>query len=167
LRDGAPVHIDALGVGGEAIGHLESNNIQVEPMVGYDTKCCEGQSDKASHKLRFRNLRALLHWRFREMLDPDTGDNIALPPDPKLKADLCAPLWKLTPGGILVEEKEQIKKRIGRSPDDGDAVIYCSASAIKNSAVVELTRQQAPLHNVFTLSQAGQQQPNHNVFGGR
>jgi len=94
--------------------------------VGYDTDSCLGQYDKATGRLRFRNRRAMIHWRFRESLDPVTGDKIALPPDPELKADLCAPLWKLTAGGILVEEKDEIKKRIGRSPDKGDAVIYAS-----------------------------------------
>lgn len=126
IRDKAVVHVDALGVGGETIGHLETNGIQVEAVVGYDTDAVKGELDKATGRLRFRNRRALAHWRFRESLDPVTGDNVALPPDPELKADLCAPMWKLTPGGILVEEKEEIKKRIGRSPDKGDAVIYAS-----------------------------------------
>lgn len=126
IRDKAVVHVDALGVGGETIGHLETNGIQVDAVVGYDTDSCLGRYDKATGRLRFRNRRALIHWRFRESLDPVTGDKIALPPDPELKADLCAPLWKLTAGGILVEEKDEIKKRIGRSPDKGDAVIYAS-----------------------------------------
>ena len=126
IRDRAVVHVDALGVGGETIGHLETNNIQVDAGVGYDTESVKGQYDKATGRLKFRNRRALSHWRFRESLDPVTGDKIALPPDPELKADLCAPLWKLTPAGIQIEEKDEIKKRIGRSPDRGDAVIYAS-----------------------------------------
>jgi hypothetical protein len=40
----------------------------------------------------------------REALDPDQPDGsaIALPPDPELRADLCAPTWKLTARGILL-----------------------------------------------------------------
>lgn len=166
LRDGAPVHVDALGVGGETIGHLESNGIQVDPIVGYDTKSVDAQTDKATGRLRFRNLRAMLWWRFRESLDPETGDHIALPPDQKLKADLCTPLWKLTPGGILIEDKEQIKKRLGRSPDDGDAVIYCSANSPKLSAVRMFPQSQDTMADVFTLSGSTQRQ-DYNVFGGR
>lgn len=131
LRDAAPVHVDALGVGGETVGHLESNNIQTVAVVGYNTDLVEHEVDKASRSLRFRNYRALIHWRFREMLDPKTGANIALPPDPELKADLCSLMFKLTAGGILVESKEEIKKRLGRSPDTSDAVIYCSINTIK------------------------------------
>jgi hypothetical protein len=53
-----------------------------------------------------------------------------LPPDRELLIDLCAPTWKLTPRGIQVEAKEDLIKRIGRSPDKGDAVVY--ALAIKH-----------------------------------
>ena len=133
VRDGAPVHVDALGVGGETVGHLQANNILTVAIVGNDTKGVEGERDRATGRLKFRNLRAMLHWRFRESLDPVNGEHIALPPDPQLKADLCAPLWKLTPGGILIEDKEEIRRRIGRSPDDGDAVIYCSVCTARQS----------------------------------
>ena len=126
IRDQAPVHVDALGVGGETVGHLESAGIQTIAVSGYDTKRCDIERDKATGKLKFRNLRAMMFWRFRESLDPVTGLNVSLPPDPELKADLCCAMWKLTPGGILIEQKEDIKKRIGRSPDKGDAVLYCS-----------------------------------------
>lgn len=169
LRDGAPVHVDALGVGGETIGHLESNGMQVIPIIGYDTASCVAQHDKATGQLGFRNLRAMLHWRFREMLDPENGDNIALPPDPKLKADLCAPLWRIGPGGILIEEKDQIKKRLGRSPDDGDAVIYCSVNTIRTRAVGLFPNQQDTFQDIFTIAQhsQAQQQTNYDIFGGR
>lgn len=125
VRDRAVCHVDALGVGGEAIGHLESNGIQTVSVIGYDTERCANQRDRATHKLKFRNLRAMLWWRLREALDPKTGEGVSLPMDSELKADLCAPLWKLTPGGILIEDKDETKKRIGRSPDKGDAVVYC------------------------------------------
>ena len=79
--------------------------------------------------MEFYNKRALVHWRFREALDPgqEGGSVIAIPPDPQLFADLTAPRWSLTTRGIKIEEKLEIKKRIGRSPDDGDAVIMAWA----------------------------------------
>ncbi|MFA5158672.1 MAG: terminase family protein [Patescibacteria group bacterium] len=166
VKDAAPIHVDALGVGGETIGHLESNGMQVEPIVGYDTKSCVAQTDKATGRLTFRNLRAMIHWRFRESLDPETGDNIALPPDPKLKSDLCAPLWQMKPGGIQIEEKSEIKKRIGRSPDDGDAVIYCSINTPKLINKANRPQHQSTVADIFTLS-SRQQQTDYNIFGGR
>ena len=37
--------------------------------------------------------------------------------------DLSAPRWKLLARGVQVEAKEDIVKRIGRSPDRGDAAV--------------------------------------------
>lgn len=48
---------------------------------------------------------------------------LALPPDRELRADLTAPRWNMTPRGIQVESKDDVKQRIGRSPDAGDAVV--------------------------------------------
>jgi hypothetical protein len=49
---------------------------------------------------------------------------VALPPDDKLTGDLAAPRYKQASGGRLqVESKDDIKKRLGRSTDHGDAVV--------------------------------------------
>ena len=79
----------------------------------------------ASGTLEFRNRRAEVWWKFREALDPNSGEDIALPPDLELMADLTAPTWFLSTQGIQIEEKDAIKKRLGRSPDCGDAVVMC------------------------------------------
>ncbi len=76
--------------------------------------------------LRFTNLRAYAYWALRDALDPEKGDGIMLPPDSELKADLCAPRWMMRVNGIQVELKDDIAKRIGRSPDAGDAVVMAS-----------------------------------------
>ena len=76
-----------------------------------------------SGKLKMRNLRAELYWRMRDALDPAYGDDLALPPDPELLADLCSARYRNTTAGVIVEEKSEIKARIGRSPDVGEAVI--------------------------------------------
>jgi len=43
--------------------------------------------------------------------------------DLTLTAQLCAPRYKFKAGKTLVEKKEEIKKRLARSPDRGDAYI--------------------------------------------
>jgi hypothetical protein len=48
---------------------------------------------------------------------------VALPPDASVKADLAAPSWELTARGIKIEDKGEIRKRRGRSPDEGDAIV--------------------------------------------
>ena len=72
----------------------------------------------------FANIRAAAWWNMREILDPANGYDIALPPDDALTGDLTSPKWKPLSGGkILVESKEDIKRRIGKSTDEGDAVV--------------------------------------------
>ncbi|AWB24533.1 hypothetical protein DA075_29830 [Methylobacterium currus] len=76
-------------------------------------------------RIAFVNRRAEAWWRFREALDPDQngGSPIALPPNPELRADLCAPTWTLTARGIQIESKDDLRKRLGRSPGKGGAVV--------------------------------------------
>ena len=46
-----------------------------------------------------------------------------LPPDQELLSDLTAPHWSMTTQGIKIEPKEDIVKRLGRSPDCADALV--------------------------------------------
>lgn len=76
----------------------------------------------SSGLLKFANTRAAMWWCMREKLDPNNGYDIMLPDDPMLIGDLVAPRKKQRSDGvIIIESKEDIKKRIGRSTDDGDA----------------------------------------------
>ena len=141
VRDGAPVHVDVIGPGGAVIDWLRSNNVHAVPINSSEAAPI-GSTDKRTGRLKFKNMRSFMWWRMREALEPNIGLNVALPPDPELKADLTAPLWQLTPQGIQVEPKEDtigvdgvkiagIKRRLGRSPDKGDAVVYCLTSTPK------------------------------------
>lgn len=77
----------------------------------------------SSGQIEFYNLRAAATWHLREMLDPARNSTVCLPPDDRLATDLSTPRWKNIAGGkIVIESKDDIKKRIGRSPDMGDAV---------------------------------------------
>jgi hypothetical protein len=78
-----------------------------------------------SRELEFSNKRAAAWWHMRELLDPAFDSQIALPPCDLLTGDLTAPRrGRMTSAGKLtVESKPDIRKRLGRSPDDGDAVV--------------------------------------------
>lgn len=101
---------------------------RIKELEGYDARvhpvnfgCKTDRTDK-SGLLGFANVRAAMWWNMREMLDPDSGNDIALPDEPLLIGDLVTPRKKTrSDGKILIESKEDIKKRIGRSTDDGDA----------------------------------------------
>lgn len=123
LDPGVRVNCDAIGYGASATERLRD-----APPMGYGLAALAvnvaGKSNYGdrSRRLAMKNLRAELYWRLRDALDPDYGSTLALPPDRELKADLCAPTWKLTPAGVQIEEKSEIAARLGRSPDCGDAV---------------------------------------------
>lgn len=78
-----------------------------------------------SGELGFENWRAAGWWMLRELLDPQSGVDVCLPDDDELTGDLTAPkLERINSNGkMLVESKDKIKKRIGRSTDSADAVI--------------------------------------------
>lgn len=121
-RDSCGVVVDVGGgYGGAVTLRLKDNGVE---SIGFNGASASTAKTKDG-KLAFVNKRAEAWWRMREELDPDQegGSCIALPPDPELRADLCAPTWKLTARGIQIESKEDIKKRIGRSPGKGDAVV--------------------------------------------
>jgi hypothetical protein len=92
-------------------------------------------------QLTFYNRRAEAWWRMREELDPGQGGGsvLALPPDASVKADLAAPRWELTTRGIKIEDKNEIRKRLGRSPDEGDAIVMCLSEGAR-AAAAELRR---------------------------
>ena len=106
----------------------------------------------------FVNQRAEWWWLFREALDPnnDPADLPKLPPDPKLKAQLCAPTWKLKGTNIQIEEKQEIKKRLGASTDRADAVIQAWSrreqavlmSGVKNKEWTEAEPDDDPFEGI-------------------
>lgn len=121
-RDSALVVLDMGGGYGTATyGHLKDNQIETYPYNG----TMGSTSRTADRQIGFFNKRAEAHWKFREALDPDQdgGSPIALPPDQILLADLTSATFKVTPRGYQIEAKEEIIKRLNRSPDRGDAVI--------------------------------------------
>lgn len=73
------------------------------------------------------NKRAEMWLALRQLLQPDerTGDPaVALDIDDQTKAQLGAPKLLTSSGGFTqVEKKDDIKKRLGRSPDRGEAVL--------------------------------------------
>jgi len=77
-------------------------------------------------QLKFLNNRAAMWWNMRELLDPANGHDVMLPNDPRLVGDLVAPKWTVNSRGtIQLESKDAIRKRIGHSPDVGDACCLC------------------------------------------
>lgn len=122
-REGSTAIIDSIGVGAGVLSRLREQNISAIGFVASGS--AKGLKDR-SNEFSFTNLRAAAWWRMRELLDPSQpgGSKILLPRSEILQADLTVPRWKVLSGGsIQIEAKDDIRKRLGRSTDEGDAVI--------------------------------------------
>jgi hypothetical protein len=112
--------VDVIGIGAGVVDRLREQEYTVEAFNA-SARC---DRLDATGELGFANVRSGAWWSVRELLDPSSGSDICLPDDDMLLGDLSAPQWKVLSGGkIQVESKDEIVKRLGRSTDDGDAVV--------------------------------------------
>lgn len=80
---------------------------------------------------RYANRRMEMWANMRDWI----RDGGAIPPDPILQADLCAPTYGFTAKGLqILEAKDKIKDRIGRSTDLADALALTFAVPIVASS---------------------------------
>lgn len=144
ICNGAPVAIDAIGVGTSALDFIKGLNITCVPVVGSEKS---EMMDKTGN-LHFRNKRAEMYWLMREALDPTAENPISLPPDDELLGDLCAVRYKVVQAGrfaaILIRDKDEIREVLGRSPDKGDAVAMTFVSDIPEVVAQTSTSRAAP-----------------------
>jgi hypothetical protein len=112
--------VDVIGIGAGIVDRLREQKMKV---IAFNAS--EGTDAKdRSGELGFTNCRSAAWWHLRELLDPAYGAALALPDDDKLTGDLTAPRWKVLSGGrIQIESKDDIRKRLDRSTDHGDAVV--------------------------------------------
>lgn len=124
-RDGAKIAIDmGGGYGNLPFKELKENGLEPLPYKGSEASNARTRDGVFG----FYNKRSQTIYQFAEALDPSQpgGSPISLPEDPILVAELCAARYDVvTHKGksvILVEPKEDIQARLGRSPDRADAV---------------------------------------------
>jgi hypothetical protein len=113
--------VDAIGIGAGVLHKLVEDGFNARGFVAsHGTKFMD-----RSGELGFDNWRSAAWWITRELLDPDSGVRVMLPDDDELIGDLTAPKVKriTSSSKIQVEAKEDIRKRLGRSTDCGDAVV--------------------------------------------
>jgi hypothetical protein len=136
-RDSAVIHVDVIGVGSSPYDFLRDAGQQT---VGVNVSEAATATDK-SGRLRFKNLRSQLWWQMREALDPTSNTGIALPPDPRLLADLCAPTWRLTGSVVYVASRDEIIAKIGRSPDFGSAYVLALIDTPKRAVIAAMGKK--------------------------
>lgn len=128
--------IDVIGLGAGVFDRLNEiskgqNDKWAGRLIEFEASAKPAKKDSTG-LLTFLNRRTEAWWHMRELLNPDNGHDIALPPDPVLLGDLTAPNWETrSDGKIFVESKKQVRKRLKRSSTDAaDAVIQAFYDAV-------------------------------------
>jgi hypothetical protein len=116
--DAGHVFVDVVGLGAGVVDTLESGGYHVVSIVSGAVP-----EEDTSSFYTFKNLRSQMWWRCREQLRE--GKLCIDVDDSRLVEDLTAPRYRVSSDKVLeVESKDDIKKRIGRSTDAGDAFVY-------------------------------------------
>ena len=114
------VTVDSIGIGAGTLAACLTLGLKAVPFVA----SAGTKRRDATGTFLFANLRAAAWWNLRELLDPSTGSELVLPDDPMVLGDLSTPKWREVAGGkIAIESKDDIRRRLGRSTDAGDAIV--------------------------------------------
>ena len=124
------IRIDSIGIGSAVVDALRGvAPCRVKALNGKHKSWMRPRG-AAFHAIQIANARAEYYWRLREALDPQAQINLCLPPVASLRRELQVTRWENTPQGIRIEEKQAIRKRLHRSPDDSDAASYALAAPV-------------------------------------
>jgi len=138
------VKIDSIGVGFGVCGELENlrqQGLHTAEIVQVNV------SEKSRWPEKYANGRAEMWWEIGRLLSERREWDLSprryyrvpgMENQEATLAQLLDPKWLLTPKGqILIEKKDEIRKRLGRSPDNADALLMAfytppSVSGIAN-----------------------------------
>ena len=121
------VSIDTIGEGAGVYSRLEElggdSRLLISCKYSAGAKIRDRDLTDVTGQYRFANLRAYLFWAVRDWLDPKNDTGAMLPPDDQLAEEMSEVRWSFrSDGRVLIEKKDEIKKRLGRSPDRFDAL---------------------------------------------
>jgi hypothetical protein len=127
------VFVDVTGVGAGVVDRARE--------LGYGSRVHGiNFGEKPFDQLRYRNKRAEMWDSVKEWLEDPGG--ALIPDDEGLHKHLCGPNFKYDSHSRLqLEDKDDIKKRLGFSPDAGDALALTFAQPVARRAVTDLARK--------------------------
>ena len=131
---GAEICIDSNGVGASPYDWLKDK----WPTTGVPFQGSPADIQQYERGHKFHNMRAALWWMMRLMLDPDRGFDVCLPPDSRLRSEMIAPRFSIRGGKLIIEDKDDIKKRLRFTLDAADAVVLGLRNMSKTPGVERL-----------------------------
>jgi hypothetical protein len=122
------VMVDEIGIGSGVVDRLKEQGHRVSG-VNFGVA--------AFHKDKYRNIRTECYWKLREALNPESEKPLAIPKEfIKLATELVAIEWFVSSSGkTQVEPKENVKKRLGHSPDHADALALSYARRRRKGSI--------------------------------
>lgn len=131
-HSGCTVSIDTIGEGAGVYSRcieVAENDRKLNENAVVSCKYSEGAKQGAKNltdhtgEYEFANMRAFLFWAVRDWLNPNNHTGAMLPPDDEFMEEATEIKWSfLSNGKVIIEPKEDIKERIGRSTDKFDAL---------------------------------------------
>ncbi|MFA4971822.1 MAG: hypothetical protein WC683_04365 [bacterium] len=115
------VKVDVIGIGAGVFDRLAEQGYAV---IGINS------SEKAMQSKLYINCRTEMWFHARDMFEQQYkhGGVLSIPDDPELIEELSGIRFRIRSDGLhRVEEKDDFKKRLGRSPDKGDSCVYALA----------------------------------------
>lgn len=120
------IGVDVVGVGVGTINTMHELHVRAIGLQGGALKEAYKLDKEGKPLYEFNSLRA--HMYFQAMLDLNDGELILNLPGKvfnALKRELLMATYKVNSGKIIIESKEEIKKRLGgKSPNMADAFVY-------------------------------------------
>jgi hypothetical protein len=127
----AAVYVDTTGVGAVADRLCEQGYSKIVHSVVFSGKAQEQQRMDTDGRMigGFQNRRAEMYHRLLEALQSEEG--LKLPNNDELHADLtCFTSRHDSSGRMVLESKDVIRRKLGRSPDLADAVALTFADGL-------------------------------------
>ncbi|HEY2763394.1 MAG TPA: hypothetical protein VGJ13_05190 [Pseudonocardiaceae bacterium] len=118
----AAVKVDEIGVGRGVIGELQN----MAAADRHQARIVPVNVSTAARRVdQFENVRAEIWWEIGRLLSQDRQwDLSGMDNADTTVAQLLEPRWEVGPKGrIRIEKKDEIRKRLGRSPDNADALL--------------------------------------------
>lgn len=139
IETGATPVVDVLNMGAGVVDRIreqardEKSKIFERRVLAFNASNRTGARDSTG-EFGFANLRSASWWTLRERLDPASkAKPVALPDDDNLIGEVTSIRYRVLSGAVIqVESKDVLRtpKRLGRSPDTGDAVMQVIAARL-------------------------------------
>jgi hypothetical protein len=111
-------YVDTTGSGGGVVDRSHELGYEMVHKVNFGAKAFDEE--------RYANKRAEMWGEMKAWLMDEGG--VSIPDEDTLHGDICAPVWGPSASRydsnsrVILEPKEKVKARLGRSPDGGDAL---------------------------------------------